>query len=122
MAEHDWQIGFAAVYRQEAANLPQARTVAFCVLAFGQLFFAVSCRSRRFTLPELGLFPNPQLLAALVVSGLLQLSVVTLPFARPVFEVATDLPLWEWGLILGLALAPVTLIETANLARPRRPA
>jgi Ca2+-transporting ATPase len=109
-------IAFAAVYRQDVANLPQARTVTFCVVTFAQLFFAVSCRSQRFTLPELGLFSNPQLIFALVVSGLLQLSIVTMPFARPVFEVATALSLWEWGLIVGLALVPVSLIEIAKLA------
>jgi Ca2+-transporting ATPase len=81
------------------------------------LLFAVSCRSRRFTLPELGLWSNPQLLAAVVASSLLQLSVVTLPFARPVFEVATELRLADWGLILGLAALPATLIETGKPLR-----
>ena len=64
-------IAFAVVYGNDPANLPEARTVTFCVLAFTQLFFAVSCRSQRFTLPQLGLLSNPQLLVALVVSGLL---------------------------------------------------
>lgn len=112
--------GFAATYQGEPDRLPQARTVAFCVLAFGQLLFAVSCRSQRFTLPELGLWSNPQLLAAVVASSLLQLSMVTLPFARPVFEVATELRLADWGLILGLAALPVTLIEAGKLLWIRR--
>jgi len=109
-------VAFAVVYQQDSANLPQARTVTFCVLAFTQLLFAVSCRSERYTLIQLGLFSNPQLVAAIVVSGLLQLSVVTLPFARPIFEVASDLSLRHWGLVLGLALIPVSLIETTKLA------
>jgi Ca2+-transporting ATPase len=108
-------IAFAFVYKHEPANLPEARTVTFCVLAFAQLFFAVSCRSERFTLPELGVFTNPQLVAAVIVSGLLQLSVVTLPFAQPIFEVATELSLAHWGLILGLALVPVSLVEATKL-------
>jgi Ca2+-transporting ATPase len=108
-------VAFAAVYQQDAANLPEARTVTFCVLAFTQLFFAVSCRSERFTLPELGLFSNLHLILALLVSGLLQLSVVTLPFAQPIFEVANELSFIQWSLILGLALIPVSLIETTKL-------
>jgi Ca2+-transporting ATPase len=108
-------VAFAAVYQQDAANLPQARTVTFCVLAFTQLFFAVSCRSERYTLPELGFISNLPLIAALLVSGLLQLSVVTLPFARPIFEVATELSFLQWVLILGLALIPVSCIETTKL-------
>jgi Ca2+-transporting ATPase len=110
-------IAFAVVYRDDPANLPEARTVTFCVLAFTQLFFAVSCRSQRFTLPQLGLLSNPQLLVALVVSGLLQLSVVTLPFARPVFEVATALTWNVWVITIGLALVPVTIIEVAKIAK-----
>jgi Ca2+-transporting ATPase len=108
-------VAFAAVYRQEAANLPQARTAAFCVLAFTQLLFAIACRSQRFTMPELGLFSNPPLFYALALSGLLQLGVVTLPFARPIFGVTADLTLWEWGLVFGLALVPVSLIEIRKL-------
>jgi Ca2+-transporting ATPase len=112
-------IAFAVVYRQDAANLPQARTAAFCVLAFTQLFFAIACRSRRFTMPELGLFSNPPLLYALALSGLLQVGVVTLPFARPIFGVTAELTLWEWGLVFGLALVPVSLIEIRKMISSR---
>jgi len=62
--------------------------------------------------PEIG-----ALIGAIIVSGLLQLSVVTLPFAQPVFEVATHLS-WEWLLIGALALTPVTIIEYASMTCP----
>ena len=110
-------IAFAVVYRQDAANLPEARTATFCVLAFAQLFFAIACRSQRFTMPELGLFTNPSLFYVLTLSGLLQLGVVALPFARPAFNVSADLTLWEWGMVLGLALVPVSLIESWKLVK-----
>jgi hypothetical protein len=83
-------------------------------VAFSQLFFALSCRSFRHTMPELGPLTNPHLLGAILISGLLQLSVVTLPFAQPVFESATGLGR-TWILICILALAPVTLIELAKI-------
>jgi magnesium-transporting ATPase (P-type) len=67
-------------------------------------------------MPELGPFSNSHLFWAIAVSGLLQSSVVTLPFAQPVFEVATHLA-WEWGLVLLLSLTPVTIIEGANSCR-----
>ena len=70
-------------------------------------------------MPELGLFSNPFLLGAIIISGLLQLSVVTLPFAQPVFEVATHLT-WEWLPLIALSLAPVTVIEVVKLARAWR--
>ena len=109
-------LGFWLIYQGDETHLARARTVTFCVMAFSQLFFAIGCRSQRFTMPELGLFSNPHLFGAIVISGLLQLSVVTLPFAQPVFEVATHLA-WEWLLIGALALTPVTIIEFVKLLR-----
>lgn len=109
-------LGFWLIYQGDAMHLARARTVAFCVTAFSQLFFAISSRSQRFTMPELGLFSNPHLFGAIIVSGLLQLSVVALPFAQPVFEVASHLS-WEWLLIGALALTPVTIVEIVKLLR-----
>ncbi|MBC8353180.1 MAG: cation-translocating P-type ATPase [Planctomycetes bacterium] len=106
--------GFWYVFQGSDANLPAARTTAFCITAFAQLFYSVSCRSFHYTMPELGLFTNPHLIGAIAISGLLQLSVVTLPFARPIFEVATSLGK-TWLLIVALALAPVTVIEGAKI-------
>jgi Ca2+-transporting ATPase len=109
-------IGFAWVHdpQGDETNLTQARTVAFCVMAFSQLFFSFSCRSLSRTMPELGPFSNPYLLAAIGVSALLQLGTVMLPFARPIFEVGRPLAS-EWLIIFGLALVPVTIVEVAKL-------
>ena len=108
-------IGFWLVYQGSEANLEAARTTAFCVTAYSQLFYAVSFRSFRYTMPQLGFFTNPHLVGAIIISGLLQLSVVTLPFAQPIFEVAPNLG-QTWLLILLLALAPVTVIEVTKIA------
>ncbi len=109
-------LGFWIIYQGDGAHVGRARTVTFCITAFAQLFFAIGCRSQRYMMPELGLFSNPYILGAIVISGLLQVSVLTLPFAQPVFEVATHLS-WEWLLIAVLALTPVTIIETFKLLR-----
>jgi len=115
-------IGFWSVYRGRSEMLGHARTIAFCILAYSQLFFSFACRSERYTLPQLGLLTNPHLLAAIVISGFLQLSVVMVPAAQGVFEVVTN-PGGEWLLVLGLSLAPVTLVEVGKLViaatRPR---
>jgi Ca2+-transporting ATPase len=107
-------VGFAFTMGQ--GNLGHARAVSLCILAFAQLFFAFGCRSQRKTLPELGLFTNPALTGAIVVSGLLQLGMVSLPFARPVLNIAPN-PLREWVLILLLALTPVTVVELVKIVR-----
>ena len=112
-------LGFWVIYQGDESQVARARTVTFCVTAFSQLFFAIGCRSQRFTMPELGLFTNPHLFGAIIISGFLQLSVVTLPFAQSVFEVATHLS-WEWLLIGGLALTPVTIIEVVKLLQGSR--
>jgi Ca2+-transporting ATPase len=108
----------------DPARLPHARTVTFCVAAFSQLLFAIGCRSDRVTAFELGFFTNPWLLGAIAVSMLLQVSVVTLPYAQDVFQVG-DEPGRDWLLVAGLSLVPVTLIELAKwamrLTSTRRP-
>ena len=83
--------------------------------AFSQLFFAIGCRSDHRTAFEIGFFANPWLLAAITVSALLQVSVVTLPYAQDVFQVRGQLG-GEWLWVLGLALVPVTAIEVAKVA------
>ncbi|MFO0909933.1 MAG: cation-translocating P-type ATPase [Isosphaeraceae bacterium] len=107
-------IGFALVRRN--SGLEQARTAALSVLAFAQLFYSFSCRSQRYTLPQLGVFTNPYLLGAIATSALLQVSITTWPVARSVFNVMAHEP-QEWLLVLGLALTPVTLIELGKLVR-----
>jgi len=107
-------VGFWLFYQGNHEALPRARTAVFCILAFSQLFYSLSCRSQRYTMPELGLFSNPYLFGAIAVSALAQLSVVTLPVAQPVFEAVTQFGR-DWLLIGIFALAPVTIIETIKL-------
>jgi Ca2+-transporting ATPase len=111
-------LGFWIIYQGRPEHLDRARTVTFCVMAYCQLFFAIGCRSQRYTMPQLGPFSNPHLLGAILISGLLQFSVVTIAVARPVFE-TTSHPVTEWLMVLALALAPVTLIEVGKLVRHR---
>ncbi len=99
-------------------NLGRARTMAFCVLVYAELLRSLAARSQTLTLAQLGLFSNPALLGAIGVSFLLQLSVVTLPFARPFFESAQHFA-WEWLLVFGLALVPVTVIELLKILNRR---
>ncbi len=120
-------VAFRWTWGGDPARLPHARTVTFCVAAFSQLFFAIGCRSDRRTAIDLGFFSNPWLLAAVALSALLQVTVVTLPYAQDVFEVGSQLGR-DWLLVIGLALVPVTVIEVAKwvvslgrLSASRRP-
>jgi Ca2+-transporting ATPase len=107
-------LAFAVVHGGDDENLARARTVAFCTIAWSQLFFALACRSRHRTLWELGVLSNPHLMAAIAISSLLQLSVVLMPYARPVFESGASFA-WEWALVFGLAPLPAAAVEAMKL-------
>ena len=114
-------VAFALEYRGDDAPA-QARTAAFCTLAGSQLFYAFVCRSRRYTLPQLGLFTNRALVWAIAISGSLQLLSVVLPFASRVFKTTPGLQ-WRWALVLGLSLVPAAVVELGKILvdRARRP-
>lgn len=110
-------IGFWLVYKgdkDDHENIVLAQTVAFGIMAFVQLFFSIGCRSDRSTMPELGAFSNPHLFGAIALSCLMQLGVMTIPAAQTVFDAGATLR-WEWAVVIGLALVPVTLIETTKI-------
>jgi Ca2+-transporting ATPase len=109
--------GFAYAYAEH--GVAYARAIVFYVTVFAQLFFSFACRSQRFTLPQLGLFTNPYLLGAIVLSGALQVLLLWLPFTRAVFFGTAPHFGFDWLLIFGLALAPVSIIEIAKIIRSR---
>jgi len=111
---------FGILLAVDPGNVGRARTMAFCVLVYGELFRALAARSPTLTLGQLGPFSNPALLGAIAVSALLQLSVVTLPYARPAFESVQHFG-WEWALLFALSLVPVSAIEAVKLLHAPRP-
>jgi Ca2+-transporting ATPase len=109
-------IGFAYVYHDRDENLAEARTVAFCVLTYAQLFYSLACRSQRYTLPQLGFFSNRALIAALLVSGVLQVAAVLMPGLKHLMR-ATPMTPRDLLVIVPLALVPVTIVEGWKLLR-----
>ena len=111
-------VGLAAFwlsYDQES-DLAHARTMTFSVLVFAELFRALAARSQRWTFWQLGVTTNGYIVAAVAVSILLQVGVICFPLTRSLFH-ATN-PTWaEWGLVLGLAMVPVTIIEIVKASR-----
>ena len=107
-------VAFALVYRR--IGLDHARSASLCIMAYSQLFYSFACRSKRFTIPELGLFSNQYLLGAIVISSLLQLAVITIPAARPLFDTTLG-TIEEWVIVVLLSLTPVTIIDVAKLVQ-----
>lgn len=85
-----------------------ARTMAFNTLVFLQLFYVFTCRSEFHTILEVGLFTNPYLVLAVLISTTLQLAVNYVPFLQPVFH-TVPLSGLHWALILFIAAAPTVL-------------
>ena len=111
--------GFAYAYVTRDTSYAQA--MAFYITTFAQLFFSFACRSQRYTLLQLGALTNPYLLAAIVISGILQMSLLWLPFTRHVFFKNAPQFGSDWLLIFLLALVPISLVEITKIIRgPRR--
>jgi Ca2+-transporting ATPase len=106
---------FLVAWNVAPGDLATAQLTTFCVTAFAQLFFAMSCRSRRLTWPQLGWFTNVPLLAAVTISGLLQLIVTMLLALREESQAAILDPRICIPAAL-LSLLPVTVFEAAKLA------
>ena len=97
-------------------ELARARTVAFTVLVFSQLAFAIICHSEKPLLQAIRSVKNPYLLLTIGLSGLLQLAVIYLPaLARPFGTVA--LTVQDWLIVAGLTLWSTILGEVYHPTR-----
>lgn len=83
-------------------DIALARTMAFCTLVFSQIFHVMDCRSEEKSVFAIGFFKNKYLIAAILSSVAMQLSVIYLEFMRNIFSTVA-LGAEEWGLILLLS-------------------
>lgn len=82
-----------------SGDLTQARTMAFAVLVFCQLFHVLDCRSEVASVFEVGLWSNKYLLLAIAASALMQLLVIYHPLFRGIFGTAVLAPL-DWLVVM----------------------
>ncbi len=99
-------------------ELDQARTVAFTVLVVAQLVHVFNCRSEQLSLFQLGVWTNRPLVWAFLLSLAVQVAVLTIPAAAPIFKVA-PLPIEDWALMGALGLLPFFIMESIKLVRRR---
>ena len=92
------------------AQLMYARTMAFVVLATSQLFYSLSTRNSTKSILQVGLFTNMKLIGAIVVGFILQAIVISIPALASAFKVH-NLPLNDWGIVIGFALIPLIVNE-----------
>jgi Ca2+-transporting ATPase len=87
-----------------------AETIAFITLAFSELWRAYTTRSERYPLFKIGVFSNRNMNWAVLISSILLLGVVYVPFLQPVFD-TVPLTLEHWSIILPLTLLPAVAAE-----------
>jgi len=95
-------------YRQY--SLVVAETMAFGTLSFSQLWQSLNSRSDKFSLFKLGIFTNHYLVLAILGSGLLQLSVMLIPYLQSVFEVSA-LSSAQWLIIILISFSSLPFVE-----------
>ena len=101
-----------------SGGLSEARTMAFTTLVLAQLFNALNARSGHVSALR-SPFANRWLWAAILLSVILQVAVVQLPFLNDAFD-TTPLSPGDWGLCVALASAVLWADELRKLVNRRR--
>ncbi|MFH1447517.1 MAG: HAD-IC family P-type ATPase [Candidatus Micrarchaeota archaeon] len=108
-------LGTFLVFLQQYQNgdLAHARTITFTTLVMFQLFNALNVRSR-LSLFKIGVLSNRYLAGAILVSILLQLGAIYLPFMNEMMK-TTPLSLADWALVLGVSSMLLVVFEAKKL-------
>jgi Ca2+-transporting ATPase len=97
-------------------DLAAARSMAFSVIVFAELFRSFAARSPTKTLWEVGVLSNLALVAVVSISVLLQLALHYVPLTRTLFQLG-PISLAEGARVLLIGLAPVSALELSKLVR-----
>ena len=86
------------------------QTMVFSILAFSRIGLAQSMRSERDSIFRLNLLSNKPLLGAVILTFLLQLAVVYVPFLQDIFN-TTGLSLYDLGISLAMSTIVIWAME-----------
>ena len=105
---------FVFNYGNSHFGLDEGRTMVFAVLGLSQLTHVLNVRSESKSVFSKQFFTNRYLWGAILISAVLQLSVILIPAAHPLFSV-TFLNPQEWLIIVAASLAPLVVVEITKL-------
>lgn len=91
-------------------DLNTARTMAFSTLVFSQLFFVFSCRSEEHSFWEISPFSNIYLVGAVLLSTIMQLAVIYLPFFSTFFK-TSFLNIEQWITVILLSSWSTIIVD-----------
>jgi Ca2+-transporting ATPase len=108
----------APIYTGDADEVMRSKvTLVFTLLALSPLAHAFNCRSRNASIATLGLWSNPLLVGAVIVSALVHCASLLVPALQPVFRSNHHWSGAEVGLVVALSLLPVPALELAKALR-----
>jgi len=100
------------------AGSPRWQTILFTTLVFSQLSLALAVRSERASLFHQGLFSNPALLGAVLLSALLHLAVVYAPPLQSFFNTVALTP-GELAIAVAVSTLPFWALEGWKMGKRR---
>ena len=106
--------GLTHVELANGDRLALAETMAFVTLSISELLRAYTARSERYPLLKIGVFSNKWMNRAVLLSLVLLLAVVYIPFLNPVFQ-TYPLGLKSWELIVPLFFIPSIAAEISKV-------
>ena len=98
----------------QGVDVTHAVTMAFVALSLVELFRANTVRSERIPLLKLGFLSNKYMQYAVLLSVIMLLLVVNVPFLQHIFN-TTFLSFREWMVVIGLALIPSVFEEIKKM-------
>ena len=110
---------FCLVLFIEKEGIIRARTAAFIVLSCAQLFHSFNCRNEKESIFKIGFFTNKKLILAVVISFLLQMVVVYVPFLQKIFK-TENLGMFDWVLVITVSSFPLWAMEIVKIFKRRR--
>ncbi|MFB0562339.1 MAG: cation-translocating P-type ATPase [Candidatus Lokiarchaeia archaeon] len=100
----------------EGYDIP--RTMAFYTIVFFQLFNALNVRAREYSLFKIGFLSNRYLALGVIISFILNISIVYVPFFQQLFEI-TPLPLYDWLIVLLVSCSALVIEEIRKAVAPK---
>ena len=103
-----------AIWYSENLWEEYARTMAFLTLVAWQLFYSFSLRNDHKTVLKLGLFSNIYLVWAVLISVLLQIAIILIPFFREAFGLQI-ISLRDLAIVIWLGSIPFIAMEIRKM-------